>query len=64
VEINKFEEEMNADYRKTVTAVSRGRFRRADLTSWDKSKRKIARNKSEARGKPKISFKNYRKTKT
>jgi hypothetical protein len=41
MEINKFEEEMNANYSETVSEVSRGRFRRADPTSWDKNKEKL-----------------------
>jgi hypothetical protein len=32
MEMNNFEEEMNADYNKTITVVSRSTFRRADPT--------------------------------
>jgi hypothetical protein len=40
MEMKNSEEEMNADYSKTVTAVPRGRFRRADTSSWDKEKKR------------------------
>lgn len=45
------EEEMDADCNETVAAVSSGRFRIADPNSWDKGKRKITRNNSQAREK-------------
>jgi hypothetical protein len=34
MEVNEFEEEMTADYSKTVTAVSRGRFRWGALSCY------------------------------
>jgi hypothetical protein len=46
--MNKYAEGMNADYSKTITAVSRDRFRRVDPTSWDTIKI-IVLNSSEAR---------------
>jgi hypothetical protein len=41
MEMSKFREEMNADYSKIVTPVSRGRFRRVDQNSLDKNKRQF-----------------------
>jgi hypothetical protein len=36
--MNKSEEEINADYRKIVTPISRSRFRRSHSTSWNINK--------------------------
>jgi hypothetical protein len=41
MEMSKFREEMNADYSKIVTPVSRGRFRRVDQNSLDKNRRQF-----------------------
>jgi hypothetical protein len=61
IEINKFEEEINAVCNKAITPVSTFVFKERVHLNSDNGRRKITRNSSEARGKSKISYKHDRK---